>query len=205
MGGATSRAQVQHEKDEQAEAYGADPSKGRRRGSGSRAVHDFNMIHVLDRSDEGALTLVRARDGEFSQAALCMREFRKGAVRSRLDAVLLERDILTGIPSPFLPAVVKAFEEVHSVFMVTKFYSGGPLKEHLRRNPKGLEPSRAAYYVAVSQGRRVTHCPGSPAHAPPRPAPLTSPPPLSPSASAAPSRTSTPTSSCTEAYARPQY
>ncbi|CAI8608681.1 unnamed protein product [Vicia faba] len=124
-------------------------------------LHHFSPIRPLGCGDTGSVHLVELRGtGEL----YAMKAMEKSVMlnRNKVHRACIEREIISLLDHPFLPALYTSFQTDTHVCLITDFCPGGELFALLDRQPmKILKEDSARFYAAeVVIGLEYLHCLG---------------------------------------------
>ncbi|WJX93382.1 Phototropin-2 [Trifolium repens] len=124
-------------------------------------LHHFSPIRPLGCGDTGSVHLVELRGtGEL----YAMKAMEKSVMlnRNKVHRACIEREIISLLDHPFLPALYTSFQTDTHVCLITDFCPGGELFGLLDRQPmKILKEDSARFYAAeVVIGLEYLHCLG---------------------------------------------
>jgi Protein kinase domain len=123
---------------------------------GKISKDDFHIIKVVGRGGFGKVYMVKKRT---SGKTYAMKVLSKDQIASRnlsvktkgntylLFIILVERDIMEKISSPFIVDLYYAFQTDEKLYFIMDFLNGGELFYHLRREQRFTE-NRAKFYAA---------------------------------------------------------
>ena len=110
------------------------------------SMEDFNVLKTIGRGSCGKILLVKyKKTGDL----YAIKDMRKDQLVSEntTDSILLEKEILSSIDSPFLLSMSFFFQSPERIYYVTPYIPGGDLYRHLKEKGK-LEESTVKLYTA---------------------------------------------------------
>nr|AML78466.1 putative LOV domain-containing protein [Lagerstroemia indica] len=124
-------------------------------------LHHFKPIKPLGSGDTGSVHLVELRG---SGELFAMKAMEKSMMlnRNKVHRACIEREIISQLDHPFLPALYTSFQTSTHVCLITDFCPGGELFALLDKQPMKIfkEDSARFYAAEVVIGLEYLHCLG---------------------------------------------
>ena len=118
---------------------------------GKMSVNDFELVSVIGRGACGTVLLVQKKDvGKHDDGKLyAMKVLKKDWVMNKdlVTQTMAERRILQEANHPYIVQLRYAFQNKDKLYMVMDYYSGGSLRQVLRRRGR-FSIKRARFYLA---------------------------------------------------------
>ncbi|DAZ99607.1 TPA: hypothetical protein N0F65_001435 [Lagenidium giganteum] len=116
---------------------------------GKMSVNDFEMVTVIGRGACGKVLLVQKKDGPDAGRLYAMKVLKKDWVMDKdlVAQTMAERRILQEANHPYIVQLKYAFQNQDKLYMVMEYYSGGSLRQVLRRRGR-FSIKRARFYLA---------------------------------------------------------
>ena len=115
-------------------------------------VDDFELLKVVGKGAFGKVMLVRKKGsatGPGNGLIYAMKVLKKSVIiqKGQVEHTMSERDILYYIRHPFIVRLRFAFHNTEKLFLVTDYYNGGSLYQHIKKD-KAFDETRAKFYAA---------------------------------------------------------
>jgi len=120
---------------------------------------DFEFLQCIGKGTFGRVYLVRKRD-DTSQRLLAMKVLRKSRIgdsRRRAEYIITERKVLRSANHPFVARLRYAFQSASRLYLLTDFFGGGELLEHIRRSGRFSEAQARFFVAEVALGLEYLH------------------------------------------------
>mmetsp|Transcript_46136 Transcript_46136/g.103694 ORF Transcript_46136/g.103694 Transcript_46136/m.103694 type:complete len:391 (+) Transcript_46136:102-1274(+) len=120
---------------------------------------DFEFLQCIGKGTFGRVYLVRKRD-DTSQKLLAMKVLRKSRVgdsRRRAEYIITERKVLRSANHPFVARLRFAFQSASRLYLLTDYFGGGELLEHIRRLGRFSEAQTRFFVAEVALGLEYLH------------------------------------------------
>lgn len=120
---------------------------------------DFEFLQCIGKGTFGRVYLVRKRD-DAAQRLLAMKVLKKSRIgdsRRRAEYIITERKVLRGANHPFVARLRYAFQSASRLYLLTDFFGGGELLEHIRRLGRFTEAQARFFVAEVSLGLEYLH------------------------------------------------
>jgi tRNA A-37 threonylcarbamoyl transferase component Bud32 len=116
---------------------------------GKMSVNDFEMISVIGRGACGKVVMVQKKDGLDAGKLYAMKVLKKDWVLNKdlVTQTMAERRILQEANHPYIVQLKYAFQNHDKLYMVMEYYSGGSLRQVLKRRGR-FSIKRASFYLA---------------------------------------------------------
>ncbi|GLD92645.1 hypothetical protein PINS_up001224 [Pythium insidiosum] len=116
---------------------------------GKMSVNDFELVTVIGRGACGKVLLVLKKDGADAGRLYAMKVLKKDWVMDKdlVRQTMAERQILQEANHPYIVQLRYAFQNLDKLYMVMDYYSGGSLRQVLRRRGR-FSIKRARFYLA---------------------------------------------------------
>lgn len=116
---------------------------------GKMSVNDFELVTVIGRGACGKVLLVLKKDGADAGHLYAMKVLKKEWVMNKdlVTQTMAERRILQEANHPYIVQLKYAFQNQDKLYMVMEYYSGGSLRQVLRRRGR-FSIKRARFYLA---------------------------------------------------------
>ncbi|KAI9922103.1 hypothetical protein PsorP6_000520 [Peronosclerospora sorghi] len=116
---------------------------------GKMSVNDFELVTVIGRGACGKVLLVLKKDGADAGHLYAMKVLKKEWVMNKdlVTQTMAERRILQEADHPYIVQLKYAFQNQDKLYMVMEYYSGGSLRQVLRRRGR-FSIKRARFYLA---------------------------------------------------------
>lgn len=116
---------------------------------GKMSVNDFELVTVIGRGACGKVLLVQKKDGADAGGLYAMKVLKKDWVLNKdmVTQTMAERRILQDANHPYIVQLKYAFQNQDKLYMVMDYYSGGSLRQVLRRRGR-FSIKRARFYLA---------------------------------------------------------
>lgn len=116
---------------------------------GKLSVNDFELVTVIGRGACGKVLLVLKKDGADTGHLYAMKVLKKEWVMNKdlVTQTMAERRILQEANHPYIVQLKYAFQNQDKLYMVMEYYSGGSLRQVLRRRGR-FSIKRARFYLA---------------------------------------------------------
>lgn len=120
---------------------------------------DFEFLQCIGKGTFGRVYLVRKRD-DAAQRLLAMKVLKKSRIgdsRRRAEYIITERKVLRSANHPFVARLRYAFQSASRLYLLTDFFGGGELLEHIRRLGRFTEAQARFFVAEVSLGLEYLH------------------------------------------------
>jgi len=126
------------------ESVFADSSK-----PGKMSVNDFELVSVIGRGACGTVLLVQKKERPNAGKLYAMKVLKKDWVMNKdlVTQTMAERRILQEANHPYIVQLRYAFQNQDKLYMVMDYYSGGSLRQVLRRRGR-FSIKRARFYLS---------------------------------------------------------
>lgn len=116
---------------------------------GKMSVNDFELVTVIGRGACGKVLLVQKKEGPDAGHLYAMKVLKKEWVMNKdlVTQTMAERRILQEANHPYIVQLKYAFQNQDKLYMVMEYYSGGSLRQVLRRRGR-FSIKRARFYLA---------------------------------------------------------
>jgi serine/threonine protein kinase len=116
---------------------------------GKLSVNDFELVTVIGRGACGKVLLVLKKEGTDAGRLYAMKVLKKDWVMDKdlVRQTMAERQILQEANHPYIVQLRYAFQNQDKLYMVMDYYSGGSLRQVLRRRGR-FSIKRARFYLA---------------------------------------------------------
>ncbi|TMW66151.1 hypothetical protein Poli38472_003916 [Pythium oligandrum] len=116
---------------------------------GKMSVNDFELITIIGRGACGKVLLVQKKDGADEGRLYAMKVLKKDWVMDKdlVRQTMAERQILQDANHPYIVPLRYAFQNQDKLYMVMDYYSGGSLRQVLRRRGR-FSIKRSRFYLA---------------------------------------------------------
>jgi len=116
---------------------------------GKMSVNDFELVTVIGRGACGKVLLVQKKDGADAGHLYAMKVLKKDWVMNKdlVTQTMAERRILQDANHPYIVQLKYAFQNHDKLYMVMEYYSGGSMRQVLRRRGR-FSIKRARFYLA---------------------------------------------------------
>lgn len=116
---------------------------------GKMSVNDFELVTVIGRGACGKVLLVQKKDGADAGHLYAMKVLKKEWVMNKdlVTQTMAERRILQDANHPYIVQLKYAFQNHDKLYMVMEYYSGGSMRQVLRRRGR-FSIKRARFYLA---------------------------------------------------------
>lgn len=120
---------------------------------------DFEFLQCIGKGTFGRVYLVRKRDDP-AQRLLAMKVLKKSRIgdsRRRAEYIITERKVLRSANHPFVARLRYAFQSASRLYLLTDFFGGGELLEHIRRLGRFTEAQARFFVAEVALGLEYLH------------------------------------------------
>lgn len=116
---------------------------------GKMSVADFELVTIIGRGACGKVLLVQKKEGADAGHLYAMKVLKKNWVMDKdlVTQTMAERRILQEANHPYIVQLKYAFQNHDKLYMVMDYYSGGSLRQVLRRRGR-FSIRRAQFYLA---------------------------------------------------------
>lgn len=122
---------------------------------------DFEFLRCIGKGTFGRVYLVRKRtECPATARLLAMKVLRKSKVadsRRRAEYIITERRVLKAANHPFVAQLRYAFQSNSRLYLITDYFGGGELLEHIRRLGRFTEAEAAFFTAEVALGLEYLH------------------------------------------------
>lgn len=137
------------------------PADVKRQRTPSQTIReaDFEFLQCIGKGTFGRVYLVRKKD-DANQRLLAMKVLRKSRIadsRRRAEYIITERRVLRNANHPFLARLRFAFQSPSRLYLITDFFGGGEILEHIRRLGRFSEDQARFFVAEVSLGLEYLH------------------------------------------------
>jgi len=155
---ATDTAADGHDVDRR-DSLSSDDSEQHRRAS--RVIHeaDFEFLQCIGHGTFGQVYLVKKR-GDKSGKLLAIKMMKKSCVaasKRNVEYIITERRVLRAVNHPFISRLKYAFQTSSRLYLVTDYFGGGELLQHIKRQQRFSEPTAKFFLVEITLGLEYLH------------------------------------------------
>jgi len=123
---------------------------------------DFEFLKCIGKGTFGRVYLVRKQDDP-DQRLLAMKVLRKSRIadsRRRAEYIITERKVLRTANHPFVARLRYAFQSPSRLYLVTDFFGGGELLQHIRQLGRFTESQTRFFVAEIVLGLEYLHLKG---------------------------------------------